>query len=79
MADPTPVNGQITDAVTQANLTILGQAPAVAMGTMQLALAHSMAVLFANATVSQKIAQSDTPDTMLALLSVLKATSCPQG
>ncbi|MAZ34213.1 MAG: RebB like protein, partial [Thalassospira sp.] len=27
MAIPTPVNGQITDAVTQANVKVLGDAP----------------------------------------------------
>jgi hypothetical protein len=31
MAIPAPVNGQITDAVTQANVKVLGDAPAMAM------------------------------------------------
>ena len=34
MALPTPVNGMITDAVTQANVKVLGDAPAMAMGAM---------------------------------------------
>ncbi|MBO6804758.1 MAG: RebB family R body protein, partial [Thalassospira sp.] len=32
MADNTPVNSQITDAVTQNNVKVLGEAPAHAMG-----------------------------------------------
>jgi len=50
MALPTEVNGQITDAVTQANVSVLGQAPAMAMGTIYQAQANAMAVLFANMT-----------------------------
>lgn len=105
MALPTPVNGMITDAVTQANVKVLGEAPAMALGTLFQSLAHSTGILFENATSSQqqlaiaaqaatnqgviqiysvdtmagavatsKVAQSDVPDTMLALLSSLKAT-----
>jgi hypothetical protein len=104
MALPTPVNGQITDAVTQTNVKVVGEAPAMAMGAIYQSLAHSTGILFENATSSQqqlaiaaqaatnqgviqiysvdtmagavatsKIAQSDTPDTMLALLTALRA------
>lgn len=34
MAFPTGVNDTITDAVTQANVKVLGDAPAVAMGNL---------------------------------------------
>jgi hypothetical protein len=105
MAIPTPVNGMITDAVTQANVKVLGDAPAMAMAAIYQSLAHSTGILYQNATSAQqqlaiagqaatnqgviqiysvdtmagavattKIAQSDTPDTMLALLTALKAT-----
>ena len=105
MAIPTPVNGQITDAVTQSNVKVLGDAPAMAMGAIFQSLGHSTGILYENAVSSQqqlgiaaqaatnqgviqiysidsmagavstsKIAQSDVPDTMLALLSALKAT-----
>jgi hypothetical protein len=46
MALPTPVNGQITDAVTQANVKVLGDAPAMAMGAIYQSLAHSTGILF---------------------------------
>lgn len=65
MALPTPVNGQITDAVTQANLSVLGQAPAMAMGTIYQAQANSMALLFTGMS---------SADNMQSLLTALKAT-----
>jgi hypothetical protein len=105
MALPTPVNGMITDAVTQANVKVLGDAPAMAMGAIYQSLAHSTGILYENAASSQqqlaiaaqaatnqgviqiysvdtmagavaasKISQSDTPDTLLSLLSALRAT-----
>jgi hypothetical protein len=105
MAIPTAVNGQITDAVTQANVKVLGDAPAMAMGAIYQSLAHSTGILYQNATSAQqqlqisaqaatnqgviqlysvdtmagavstaKVSQSDVPDTLLALLTALKAT-----
>ena len=104
MAIPTPVNGQITDSVTQANVKVLGDAPAIALGAIYQALSHSTGILYENAVSAQqqlgicaqaatnqgviqiysvdtmadavatsKIAKSDVPDNMLALLSALKA------
>lgn len=106
MAMPTPVNGMITDAVTQTNVKVLGDAPAMAMGAIYQSLSHSTGILFENAVTSQqqlgiaaqaatnqgviqiysvdtmaaavatsKIAQSDVPDNMMSLMSVLKATT----
>ena len=54
MALPTPVNGQITDAVTQANVKVVGDAPAMAMGAIYQSLAHSTGILYENATSSQQ-------------------------
>ncbi len=53
MAMPTPVNGQITDAVTQSNVSVVAQAPAMAMGAIYTAQAQAMAVLFANMVAQQ--------------------------
>ena len=108
MALPTPVNGQITDAVTQSNVKVVGEAPAIAMGAIYQSLAHSTGILYENAASSQqqlaiagqaatnqgviqiysvdtmagavstsKIAQSDVPDNMLALLAALRASTGP--
>ncbi|MGO1119708.1 RebB family R body protein [Rhodovibrionaceae bacterium A322] len=53
MALPTAVNGQITDAVTQSNVAVLGQAPAMAMSSVYQSMAHSTGILFQN-TVGQQ-------------------------
>lgn len=104
MAMPTPVNGMITDAVTQSSVAVLGVAPAQAMGNVYQTAAHSLSVLFENSTQMQmqsaissqaatnqgvmqlygsptmasaaataKVAGSDTPDVMMALLMALAA------
>ena len=54
MALPTPVNGMITDDVTQANVKVLGDAPAMAMGAIYQSLAHSTGILYENAASSQQ-------------------------
>ena len=54
MALDTPVNSQITDAVTQANVKVLGDAPAMAMGAIYQSLAHSTGILYENATAAQQ-------------------------
>lgn len=54
MADPTLVNGQITDAVTQANATVLGNAAAHAMATLYQVMAHSVGLSMQNAVAHQQ-------------------------
>ncbi len=54
MADPTAVNGQITDAVTQANLSTLGNAPAVALSALYQAAAQAAALAAENAVTAQQ-------------------------
>ena len=49
MAEPTAVNSQITDAVTQSNVKVVGEAPAMAMGAIYQSLAHSTGLLYENA------------------------------
>ena len=74
MALPTAVNGQITDAVTQANVKVLGDAPAMAMGAIYQALAHSTGILYENATSSQQqlaiAAQAATNQGVIQIYSV---------
>lgn len=71
MAIPTPVNGQITDAVTQANLTNLGQAPGMAAGALNQSLVHSLSLLYANSVAGQQnmnvLAQAATARTVAKL------------
>jgi len=74
MAMPTPVNGQITDAVTQTNVKVLGDAPAMAMGAMYQSLSHSTGILFENAVTSQQqlgiAAQASTNQGIIHIYSV---------
>lgn len=61
-AYPTPVNSQITDAITQTNVKVLGEAPAMAMG--QLFTTTAGAVTIANATNPESSADLDQATTM---------------
>jgi hypothetical protein len=54
MADPTLVNGQITDSVTQANVKVLGDAPSIAMATNYQAHAQSTGLAIQNAVAAQQ-------------------------
>ena len=54
MADPADfVDPQITDAVTQVNVKVVAEAPAIAMGTLYQTLAHSTGLMFTNAVNAQ--------------------------
>ena len=63
-ASITSLNSQITDAVAQANVTVLGNAPAIAMAAVSQSLAQAMSLAFLNATQQQQqaniIAQAAT-------------------
>lgn len=54
MAIPTDVNGQITDSVTQSNVSVLGAAPAMAMGSMYQSSAHATGLMFQNSVQAQQ-------------------------
>lgn len=54
MALPTSVNEQITDAVTQANVKVVGEAPAMAMGNLYQATAQALGLAAQNATGAQQ-------------------------
>ncbi len=54
MAIPTLVNGQITDSVTQSNLSVLGVAPAMAMGSMYQSSAHATGLMYQNTVQAQQ-------------------------
>lgn len=52
------VNPQITDAVTQSNVKVLGDAPAMAMGALYQATAQALANAAHNATAAQQNANT---------------------
>ncbi|WP_263409811.1 RebB family R body protein [Terriglobus tenax] len=54
MAEHTTVSGQITDAVTQTNVKVLAESPAIAMGNLYQATAQALANAAHNATNAQQ-------------------------
>jgi hypothetical protein len=54
MAFPTSVNNQITDSVTQSNVKVLGDAPAMAMGSFYQATNQALGNAAHNTTTSQQ-------------------------
>lgn len=79
MAFPTAVNNQITDAVTQANVKVLGDAPAIAMGNLYQATAQALSNAAHNATIAQQqmnvTAQAATTMGVAVLLSLDTASA----
>ena len=58
MAFPTSVNDQVTDAVTQANVKVLADAPAMAMGSLFQAVAQATGIAAQNAVANQQNANN---------------------
>ncbi len=54
MAFPTALNSQITDAVTQSNVKVVGEAPAMAMANVYQAMSHSIGISMQNAVGQQQ-------------------------
>ena len=50
----TKVNQQVTDAVAQANVSVVGVAPAMATGSLYQSLAYSMGLAALNAVYAQQ-------------------------
>ena len=49
----TTVNEQITDAVTQSNVKVVAESPAMALSNVYQSAAHSTGIMFENAVNSQ--------------------------
>lgn len=47
------VNPKVTDAVTQTNVKVVGESPAMSMGSMYQSSAHSAGLMFHNAVNAQ--------------------------
>jgi len=54
MAFPTAVNHQITDAISQTNLKVLGDAPAMGLGNLYIATSQALSNAAHNATTNQQ-------------------------
>ncbi len=72
-----PVNPQVTDAITQTNVTVLGEAPAMALGSLYQTLANSVALASMNAVYTQQqmnmAQQAATTQGVALLLSIGKS------
>ena len=79
MAFPTALNSQITDAVTQANVKVLGDAPAIAMGNLFISTSQALSNAAHNATnnaqQSYVTMQASTTQGVATLLSVDTAST----
>ena len=73
------LNSQITDAVTQANVKVLGDAPVVAMGSLYQATAQALGNAAHNATTAQQqtnvTAQAATTQGIVTLYSIDTAST----
>ena len=74
MAQPTAVNDQITDAVTQSSVKVLGDAPALALGSLYQATAQALSNAAHNAVNNQQqtyvTAQASTTQGVALLYSI---------
>ena len=72
MAYPTAVNSQITDAVTQSNVEVVANAPAMAMGNLYQTVSQSLSLSAQNAVNNQQsgntLAQAVTTKCVEALV-----------
>ena len=68
------VNPQVTDAVTQANVKVVAEAPAMAMGNVYQSAAHSTGLMFENAVNAQSqqniLAQAATTQGVMQIYSM---------
>ena len=68
------VNQQITDAVTQSNVEVVAQAPAIALGNVYQSAAHSTGLMFANSVNAQNqqniLSQAATTQGVMQIYSI---------
>ncbi|MFK7796596.1 MAG: RebB family R body protein [Aureispira sp.] len=75
MPDNSKVNGQVTDAVTQTNVNVLGEAPAQAIGSLYQMAAHANGLSMQNAVSNQQnLNQLNTPIVAEAIRLILKGS-----
>lgn len=78
MAFPTAVNDQITDSVTQANVKVLGEAPAQAMASVYQTAAHSLGLAMENLVSNQQNANNVAQAVVTRCVSSLLGASLPK-
>jgi len=71
MPDTGLVNPQITDAVTQTNVKVLGEAPAEALAAANQTMAHAIGLAMENASQTQGGMQQVNNTTTGALIALI--------
>jgi hypothetical protein len=71
MADSTKVNEQITDAVTQSNVKVLGESPAQAMGSLYQIAAQANGIAMQNAVSNQNNLNQLNPSIVAKAISMI--------
>lgn len=71
MAEPTPLNGQVTDAVTQAHVLTVGGAPSLALAQLFQASSHTLSLAAQNAVVAQQNAATMAQAVLASLVLTL--------
>jgi hypothetical protein len=70
----TTVSPQITDAVTQANVKVVAESPAVAISSLYQTAAHSTGLMFENSVAAQNtqniLAQAATTQGVMQIYSI---------
>ena len=79
MAFPTSVNNLITDSVTQTNVGVVGQTPAISMGNLLISTSQALGNAAHNATSAQQqtnvTAQAATTQCVSTLFSLDTAST----
>ncbi len=73
MADDPQVNSQITDAVTQTNVKVLGEAPAQAMATLYQIAAQAAGIAISNANSNQANMNALNPSIVAQAIKIISA------
>ncbi|WP_298822384.1 RebB family R body protein [uncultured Roseibium sp.] len=74
MPAQTEVNPQITDAVTQANLKVVAEAPAQAIATLYQTASQANGLLMANATSNQHNMNQLNPVVVAEAIKIIKGS-----
>ncbi len=77
MAFPTAVNSQVTDAVTQSNVSVVGNAPATAMGALYQTMGQAAGLAAQNAVTAQQQSQTISAATTTLAVKTLLGDSAP--
>lgn len=79
MADPYVVNSQITDAVTQTNVKVLGEGPAEGADMAIQAAAHATSLAMENASQTQGGMQQINNAAVGALITLITSAGPPSA